>query len=421
VFGSLLGTLVAPAERPLNGFESGPPESVRAVGFDDAEALLPPARAGFRGYRLLQEYAALPQRYLYFEITGLAPALRRVTRNEFEIVLLFDRADPALEALIDANSLALFCTPAINLFPKRLDRVQVNEGSWEFHVVADRTRPIDFEVYRIEQVTAYGGAGFGEQRFLPLYNTFHDAPPDAQAFFTVRREPRLVAPSARQEGPRSSYRGSEVYIALVDPSEAPFREDIRQLAIEALVTNRDLPLLLPTSGADAPGRSDFLLDSSAPVARVQLVRGPSRPRPASDDGVSTWDLVSQLNLNYLSLVDTDEREGAALLRSILRLHAAGDETSLRKQIEGVRNVNARQVVRRLPHPGPLTFGAGVEIVLTCDELAFQGGSLFLLGAVLERLFARYAGINSFTETSLRSLTRGEIKRWPPRSGTRPLL
>jgi type VI secretion system protein ImpG len=394
---------------------------VRAVGFDDAEALLPPARAGFRGYRLLQEYAALPQRYLYFEITGLAPALRRVTRNEFEIVLLFDRADPALEALIDANSLALFCTPAINLFPKRLDRVQVNEGSWEFHVVADRTRPIDFEVYRIEQVTAYGGAGFGEQRFLPLYNTFHDAPPDAQAFFTVRREPRLVAPSARQEGPRSSYRGSEVYIALVDPSEAPFREDIRQLAIEALVTNRDLPLLLPTSGADAPGRSDFLLDSSAPVARVQLVRGPSRPRPASDDGVSTWDLVSQLNLNYLSLVDTDEREGAALLRSILRLHAAGDETSLRKQIEGVRNVNARQVVRRLPHPGPLTFGAGVEIVLTCDELAFQGGSLFLLGAVLERLFARYAGINSFTETSLRSLTRGEIKRWPPRSGTRPLL
>ncbi len=94
---------------------------------------------------------------------------------------------------------------------------------------------------------------------------------------------------------------------------------------------------------------------------------------------------------------------------------------LRKQVEGVRSVSARQVVRRLPFGGPLTFGAGVEIRLTCDELAFQGGSLFLLGAVLERLFARYAGINSFTETAMVSVSRGEIKRWAPRAGARPLL
>ena len=420
IFGSLVGTLALPTDRPAPWFETGGADTVRAVGFDDGEALLPPARAGFRGYRLLQEYAALPQRFLFFEVRGLTKAVRRLAKNEFEIVLLFERNDAALEALVDAGSLALHCTPAINLMPKRLDRVQVSEGAWEFHVVPDRTRPIDFEIYRIEQVTAYGGAGFGEQRFLPLYTTLPDAPADAQAYFTVRREPRLVAPGSR-DGPRSSYRGSEVFIALVDPHEAPFRKDIRQLAIEALVTNRDLPLLLPTSGADTPDRNDFLVDSSAPVARVQLVRGPSRPRAAADDGVATWDLVSHLNLNYLSLVDTDEREGASLLRAILRLHAATDNAGLRKQIEGVRTVSARQVVRRLPFTGPLTFGAGVEIRLTCDELAFQGGSLFLLGAVLERLFARYAGINSFTETALHSITRGEIKRWAPRAGSRPLL
>jgi type VI secretion system protein ImpG len=421
VFGSLLGTLVVPAERPPSWFHAAGPDSVRAVGFDDDEALLPPTRAGFRGYRLLQEYSALPQRYLFFEVGGLAPAVRRLAGNEFEVVLLFERGDAALEALVDAGSLALHCTPAINLFPKRLDRVQVSEGAWEFHVVADRTRPVDFEVYRVEQVTAFGGAGFGEQRFRPLYSSFHDEPADAHAFFTVRREPRLVGASTRSEGPRTSYRGSEVYLALVDPSEAPFHDDIRQLAIEALVTNRDLALLLPAGGADAPERSDFLVESSAPIARAQLVRGPSRPRAAADDGTSNWELVSHLNLNYLSLVDTDEREGAALLRSVLRLHAADDDAGLRRQIEGVRSVSARQVVRRLPYSGPLTFGAGVQIGLTCDELAFQGGSLFLLGAVLERFFARYAGINSFTETSLAALARGEIKRWPPRAGLRPLL
>jgi type VI secretion system protein ImpG len=424
IFASTVGTLVMPTERPAPWFEWNAHEAVRpalsAVGFDEEQALLPPARSGFRGYRLLQEYAALPQRFLFFEVAQLARALKQVRGNEFEIVLLFGRGDSALESLIDARSLALFCTPIVNLFSKRLDRVQVSEGAWEFHVVPDRARPIDYEVYRIEQVTAFGGASFGEQRFHPLYATFHHESPDTRAFFSMRREPRFLAPTQRQETPRSSYRGSEVFIALVDQNEAPYSDDIRQLAIEALVTNRDLPLLLPAGSMEPPDRNDFTLETTAPVIAVQCLRGPTRPHVARDEGGYAWDLVSQLSLNYLSLLDTDEREGAAALRSILRLYAA-DDAALRKQVEGVVSVDARQGVRRLPYPGPLTFGSGVEITLTCDEMAFQGGSIFLLGSVLERFFARYAGINSFTETTLRSVARGPVMRWPPRAGTRALL
>ena len=43
-----------------------------------------------------------------------------------------------------------------------------------------------------------------------------------------------------------------------------------------------------------------------------------------------------------------------------------------------------------------------------DELAFEGGSAYLLGSVLSHFFNRYVSINSFTETILRSLGRGEI-------------
>ena len=56
-----------------------------------------------------------------------------------------------------------------------------------------------------------------------------------------------------------------------------------------------------------------------------------------------------------------------------------------------------------------------------DELAFEGGSAFMLGSVLDRYFARYVSINSFTETVLRSETRGEINRWMPQWGARPTL
>ena len=59
--------------------------------------------------------------------------------------------------------------------------------------------------------------------------------------------------------------------------------------------------------------------------------------------------------------------------------------------------------------------------MTCDESAFEGTGVFLLGAVLDRFFARYVSINSFTETVMKTTDRGEVMRWPMRTGLRPTL
>jgi type VI secretion system protein ImpG len=42
----------------------------------------------------------------------------------------------------------------------------------------------------------------------------------------------------------------------------------------------------------------------------------------------------------------------------------------------------------------------------------------LLGAVIERFFAKYVSINSFTETAVGTIDRGEVIRWPLRAGQR---
>jgi type VI secretion system protein ImpG len=150
VLGASLATWVqgGASRSPNQGYADG--ASVEAVGYDDDQALLPDTLRGFSGHRLLQEYAALPQRFLFFSVTDLARRLARIESSECEIVLLFGRGEPALESLVDANSLALYCTPAINLFPKRLDRIQLGPGSFEHHAVPDRTRPMDYEVHTIE-------------------------------------------------------------------------------------------------------------------------------------------------------------------------------------------------------------------------------------------------------------------------------
>jgi type VI secretion system protein ImpG len=128
--------------------------------------------------------------------------------------------------------------------------------------------------------------------------------------------------------------------------------------------------------------------------------------------------VSHLALNYLSLVDAPDGQGATAVRELLRLYAETTDVSVERQIDGVRSVTGRQIVDRVPGPGPMTFARGVEVTITCDDVAFQGVGAFLLASVLEEFFARYVTMNSFTETVLRTVERGEVMRWPARIGRR---
>jgi len=414
-----LGVLVRPVGVQASEVSFLPPSAIRPVGFSDEEALLPVTVRSFQGYRLLQEYFTFPQRYRFLELGGLAPALSRVRGNEVELVVLFGRGDATLESVVDASYLQLFCTPAINLFEKpRIDRIHVNDSTFEFHVVADRTRPLDFEIYQVTDVVGHGAGDDTEQRFLPFYSAdssdlYHHQP----AYFTTRREPRLIPPDQRRRGPRSSYVGTEVFLSLVDSTQAPFAADLRQLSVQALCTNRDLVLQMPIG----LGQSDFSLNIAAPVTSVRTVAGPSRPYSAIVDSAIAWRAISHLSLNYLSLVNATGQQGAAALRDLLELYATTSDVSARRQIEGIQSVNVRRVVRRLPSRGPIAYGRALEISVDVDELAFEGGSAFLLGAVLDRYFARYVSINSATETVLRSPGRGEINRWTPNWGTRPTL
>ena len=414
VHGSGLGTWVGGADRGAASAFAGP-ASVGAPGFADDEALLPDTLRGFSGHRLLQEYAAMPQRFLFFEVGDLARRLAAVDAAEAEIVVLFGKGDVALESLVDTTSLALHCTPAVNLFPKRLDRIQLGTSQYEHHVVPDRTRPMDYEVHTLQSVTGFGTAQAAEQKFLPLYASFHETPHSHGAYYTARREPRLLSSRQRLEGPRSAYVGQEVFLSLVDPRNAPYAEDIRQLSLSALVTNRDLPTLLPGSS------TRWTLEAAGPVARIETLRGPTRPVQRIARGDVGWAMVSLLTLNYLTIAGEDPSKAAAALRSLLMLFGPEQEVAWSRQVDGIHALQAQSVVRRLPFPGPLTFGCGVEVSLVADELAFQGSSAFLLGCVLDRFFTRHASANSFVETVLRSASRGEILRSQPRVGTRAVL
>jgi type VI secretion system protein ImpG len=390
---------------------------IQRVGFSPDEALLPPSPRGFEGYRLLREYFALPQRFLFFRLVGLAEAARRCKGDQLDLIIPLREQDTTLERRVDSSCFELFCTPAINLFSRVLDRISLSDAFYEFHVVPDRHRTMDFEVFELESVTGYGANPGEEQEFRPFYMA-KDTDTAAGAFYTTNRTPRMLTERERQLGKKSSYVGSELFLSLVDANSAPYRSNLRELGVRALCTNRHLPIQM----AVGVGRSDFSMGLNAPVSSIRCVTGPTVPKASNTEGRFFWRLISHLSLNYLSLVDTGKTEdGAAGLRELLKLYIEENDRLAARQIDGLLSVKSKPIVRRVAAPGPIAFARGLEITVTFDEAAFAGTGIFILGAVLEQFFAKYVSLNSFTETVIHSKQRGEIIRWPTRLGIRQIL
>ena len=409
----------------LKASVSLPGTAIFPIGFEDDEALLPHGPRSFGGYRLLREYFAFPQRFLFFRLKGLSDILKNVSGNSFDLIVTLDALDTQLENQIDAGTFSLFCSPAVNLFPKRLDRIPLNSKTAEYQVIPDRSRLLDYEVYEIQSVTGIGGTPEEDQKFTPFYFNF-DRELGAKAYYSTHRTPRVRTTKERQRADVSKYGGSEIYISLVDGNCAPWKPEVTQLAVQALCTNRHLPIQMPIG--NSVGRTDFHPEVGGPILSTRSISGPTEPKtsvaagdPDSLAGDLSWRIISHLSLNYLSLLDESAEDGASALREMLRLYTYGNDVHLQRQIQGLMSVDTEPIIRRIATSGPIAFGRGLEVSVTFREADFAGGGVFLMGAVLERFFAKYVSINSFTEMVLKTVERGEIMRWNARPGKRGIL
>jgi type VI secretion system protein ImpG len=417
IFAHGTSVLVQPVKKPFAWQRVLPAASIRQVGFADEEALLPVSARSFRGYRLLHEYFAFPQRFLFFRVDGLRECIKRCDSNRLDLVILLDREEQ-LEGRIDAGNFMLHCAPVINLFPKRADIIHLTDKTTEFHVVPNRTHPMGFEVYQVLKVTGYGVRADEKQVFSPFYSaTDVDKAGGGGAYFTVNRVPRMMSGREKQHGRRSSYGGSEVFLSIVDSAAAPYRSDLRQLAVETLCTNRDLPIQMSIG----QGKTDFNLDVSSPVETIRCVSGPTAPHPSKAEGGAGWRIINHLSLNYLSLVDSPDGKGSAAIRDLFRLYSDPRDLQVGKLIDGISSVDSRPIIRRISDRGRIAFIRGLEIALEFDETAFEGTGVFLLGAVMSIFFSKFVSINAFTETVIKTRERGEIMRWPASLGIKHTL
>jgi len=405
-----------------------PADCLQQIGFDPDDALFPTDHRVFEGFDLLREYFAFPRKFLGCRLTGIDQFLSRVDARSVEIVFAFDELNSRLAAAVRPDSFAIYAAPAINLFDKTTDRIQLKASQHEYHVVPDRSHYLDYEPHRVLEVYAHYPGGREKVPVKPIYSaSLHDTQVASHICFSVRRLPRRRTVEEKRTGMTSDYTGTDMFLSLSEIGGFDNKDAIAELSVRALCSNRHLTEHLPigVGGADFRLVDDFTLD-------LVCVAGPTPPREpvirqlrsrseTAHTGTVTWRLVNLLSTNHLGLVERGAGRNAEAVRETLSIFAEMADSATERRIRGVRHVDSRPIVRRVRQRSGVGVARGIEITVTIDEKAFEGTGAFLLGAVLDRFFAEYSGFNHFTQTVIRSVDRGDIMRWPPRMGMRKPL
>jgi type VI secretion system protein ImpG len=382
-------------------------EAIEPAGFAPDEALFPWPKRSFSGFRLLTEYFAFPEKFLFLDLCNIDAKTLVSGGNKLDLFVYLNRTVPELERAVGADALALGCTPVVNLFPQRCEPVPLSQTETEYRIVPDARRPAALEIWSVERVRETRPDG-SHRPWRSFYRLTHGDPePGAPGGFyhTVRRE------SVGTLG------GTDLFLAPHDPEFDVERSTDAVLSVDAICLNRDLPAELPFGGGHPRMR---LAEGVAAVSRIVCLTAPTptlRPR-VRERGF--WRLVSHLSLGHLSVVGGEA--GAQALKEVLRLYDFRDSAETRAAIEGLLAVSARPGAARVPGARAGAFCRGLDVTLEFDQRAWQTAGLYLLASVLDRFLALHATVNSFVRTT--AVLRGRPGRaaaWPARAGARTLI
>ena len=388
-----------------------PPNAIEPVGFGADDALFPwPARS-FTGFRLLTEYFAFPEKFLFLDFGGLEAKTLVSGGNRMEIFVYLDRAVPELERAVGNDALVLGCTPVVNLFPQRCEPTSLTHTATEYRIEPNVRRAGALEVWGVTRVRESRADG-SFRPWQPFYRLAEGAGKGDQdggaagGFYqSVRRS--SAAPLT----------GTDVFLAPFDPDFDAERPADAVLSIDALCTNRDLPADLPFGGGHPRLK---LVEGVAGVTAISCLTAPTIPLRMKLREHGFWRLVSHLSLGHLSLVGGPA--GADALKEMLRLYDLRDSPETRAVIDGLLSVSARPGAARVPGQRVGSFCRGIDVTLEFDVRTWQASGLYLLAAVLDRFLALHATVNSFVRT--KAVLRGRsgvAAAWPARAGGRVLL
>lgn len=380
-----------------------PGNQLRVLGFTEEEMILPAFKGLPLEYQVLMELFAYPEKHLFFELP-VPKGLRQSQGESFEIFLYFKTSNERLETMVSRKSLMLNCCPVVNLFEPQPFSTRINQYCVDT-LIDPNFGSTDFEVFDLREVRGVGDDG-KPHPVDPFYSVEHRGQGKSNLlYYSVNKKFR----------PQND--GTDVFLSLVDLAMEPAEENtFSQLLVHPVCCNRRFREL----NLVAKDSSSFKVIAGGLVNSARRVSGWQRMRMQNTDSSYYWQLISLLNLNYLLLKEPAQVE---TLRRILDLLDRPGTDLTTSWVNAISSVSKSRVTDRIEsHPWPAVVD-GTAIEISLDESRKNNpGSWFLFSCGLNYFFSLHAGINSFTQLTVKAAEDGRtLTRFTKRCGTRILV
>ncbi|WED24555.1 type VI secretion system baseplate subunit TssF [Vibrio sp. JC009] len=391
----------------VNGEEAELPDGVcSVVGFSESESLLPYPKNVYEGYRIFQEFLYFPQAFYFIDISGLQHINK--IEDEFSLKFRFTKTLPT-DIRVSRDSFQLYCTPVVNLFEHDAEPIDFNGCKSEYAIVPSSRFSSHYEIFYVNQVIGWkqkkdsAHSGGLRRVYLPFESFQHE----------VERSNNRVSLYYRSRV-KESIRGDgyDTFLSFVRGDESESVGVDEAVSVSLTCTNRMLPAELGIGDI-----CEYTEDIPSAVKFHNILQPTQSVRPVLD-GSLLWTLISNLSLNYLSLLSKDA------LCSVLR--AYDFKACVDRQAEKVARMRLDAISEVESYPVDKIIRGmtvrGLQTTIHLDQKGFASeGELYLFGTVLSRFFALYASINSFHELIVVNQTNNEKYRWGIQSGIQPLM
>jgi type VI secretion system protein ImpG len=372
------------------------PHFLRPCGFSKEEELIPYPAQSFPGYRIIQEYFLLPQKFLFMELSGLERWSDRGEGTEFDILFELNNL-PFAPPQMKKEHFVLFASPVINIFDHGADPLILDHRQSEYPVRPAGANSNHYEVYSVDSVIGLV-RGSVERKEYSSFELFR-SPEKGRPIYHVVRKPSALDQSAR------------VFLSL------PYSRESSSVVEETLsmtlsCTNAALPEKLQLGDISQPTSTSPEL---AAFKNIIPVTASVQPPLGSN---ALWRFLSHLSLNYLSLAEAQN------LKEILRLYIfpeGRDKPKIaanEKRVDGIEDIRVNPADRLVS--GHMMRGQNIQLKLRQDHFA-STGDMFLFGSILDHFLGVFASMNCFTQLKALDIIKGETYIWPPRIGETPLL
>ena len=373
-----------------------PPDCLKSVGFGDDECLIPYPPQSFPGYRNLQEYFLLPEKFLFLDLIGWQQWHDRGEFDKFEIRFELKKA-PFFAPRVRKENFVLAATPVLNLFPHNADPIRLDHQNSEYLIRPSGSNDRNYQVYSVERVTGFVQGTAQEKVYAP-FEMFSPSP-EADPTYHVHM----------RQSPVRQGLNSHLSIAYPSGSRSTLTET---LSIQLQCTNGFLPEGLRIGDIRYP------TSSTPEFVEFKNLRPPTSSITPQLGRNLHWKLLSHLCLNYRSLATVENLQALLALYNFEENRDRPVFLANQKRIAGIQAVHteaADQLVGRV-----IMRGRKIRLDVRQDHYAGLG-DLFLFGSILDAFLGSYGSLNTFMQLSIREVLKGEMLQWPARIGDHPLI